>query len=242
MAQYDGLLGSMLITSWLAAILYGVAICQTCDYLASRPEKNMRFRKVLLLCCMVSCSFGMAAEFAGTYLPTVTFWGNTDAIQRWYWPSPVYLMCTCCTGIMVNSFLIRRLYRLTGSIWLALFLGCWVVTGLSGSIMVSVIIMKAKGDSPKTQAATSALIWTVGTAGTDISIAISLIWKLCTMQSPFKTNNSLITRLIIAAIQTGSTTSTVAVAIMVSYYIVKDGSNAPTAFFYLIGPLAFYDD
>ncbi|KAF8195223.1 hypothetical protein K438DRAFT_1934373, partial [Mycena galopus ATCC 62051] len=239
MAEYDELLGYVLISSWFAAILYGVAICKAWEYVAHPSRANLGFRKALLLCCMVSCSVGMVGQFAGAYIPTVTFWGNTDAIQRWYWPGPVYLLCTCCTGIMVNGFLIHRLYRLTRSMCLALFLGCWVVTGLAGSILISVIIMTAKGDSPKTHAATSALVWTVGTAGADISIAIALIWKLCTVpvQSPVKTTNSLISRLIIAAIQTGTATSTVAIAILVSYYIVKDGSNAPTAFFYLIDPL-----
>ncbi|KAF8195231.1 hypothetical protein K438DRAFT_1934377 [Mycena galopus ATCC 62051] len=239
MAEYDGPLGYVLISSWFAAILYGVAICKTWEYVANPSRANVGIRKALLLCCMVSCSVGMVGQFAGAYIPTVTFWANTDAIQRWYWPSPVYLMGTCCTGIMVNGCLIHRLHRLTRSIWLVLFLGCWVVTGLAGSILVSIILMKAKGDSPRTQAATSALVWTVGTAGADISIAIALVWKLCTVtvQSQVKTNNSLIYRLIIAAIQTGTTTSTVAIAMMVSYYIVKDGSNAPTAFFYLIDPL-----
>jgi hypothetical protein len=70
-------------------------------------------------------------------------------------------------------------------------------------------------------------------------------------------DNRLIYRLIIGAIQTGSTTSTVAVATMVAYYIRKGSSNGalysinhsiqtrihslggpvPTAFHYLIGPL-----
>ncbi|KAF8210024.1 hypothetical protein K438DRAFT_1753629 [Mycena galopus ATCC 62051] len=106
----------------------------------------------------------------------------------------------------------------------------------------------AKDNSPREKSATAALIWTVGMA--DILIAAALIWKLCTMQSPFKATNSsmgnsasrvisqsIIPRLIIGAIQTGATTSTLAVAMMVSSYIGKDSSNAPTAFHYLTGPL-----
>ncbi|KAJ7710067.1 hypothetical protein B0H14DRAFT_707609 [Mycena olivaceomarginata] len=41
----------------------------------------------------------------------------------------------------------------------------------------------------------------------------------------------------ILAVQTGSTTSTAAVATMVSYYILKNNSNVATAIYYLIGPL-----
>ncbi|KAF8172952.1 hypothetical protein K438DRAFT_1981145 [Mycena galopus ATCC 62051] len=204
MAEHDDLLGSILIGSWIASILYGVTICKTWDYVASRSRTNERFRKALLLCCMVSTSVAMVGQFANVYYPTVTFWGNTTALETWYWPLPVYVLCTCSTGIMVNVFLINRLYRLCKNIWMALFLVCCVITG---------------------------------PAQADIFIAAALIWKLCTMQSEFQATSSLITRLVFGAIQTGATTSTVALGMMVTYYICKDGSNAPTAFSYLIGPL-----
>ncbi|KAJ7805105.1 hypothetical protein B0H14DRAFT_3485389 [Mycena olivaceomarginata] len=234
MGQYNDLLGSIVIGSWLSAILYGVVVCKTWEYLRwNPPSEDARMRKALLLCCIVSSSIAMVAQLAN---PTVTFWGNTVAIQTQYWPVPVYVMGNSLTGAMVETFLIYRVYQLTKILWITLFLAVWVV-GLAGAVMVSESIAMASEIASRHEAATAALIWTVGTAVGDILIAVALIWKLITMRTSYKSTNSLIHRLIIGAIQTGSTTSTVAVATMVAYYIRKDNSNVPTAFHYLIGPL-----
>ncbi|KAF7373823.1 hypothetical protein MSAN_00594000 [Mycena sanguinolenta] len=235
MAQYEELLGPILISSWLTAILYGVTICKVWEYVVVYP-KTLWFRKGLLLSCAVTSSLALIAEFANVYYPTVTFWGNTAAIQTQYWPVPVYVVCNSLTGIMVDGFLIHRVYRLSQNIWVALFLIISVILALVGSIMVSVIITMANQISSRDKAAAAALVWTIGTAGSDIFITVALIWKLCTMRTAFFSTDSLIRRLAIGAIQTGSTTSTISIATMVSYYIGKDGSNAPTAFHYLIGP------
>ncbi|KAJ6465688.1 hypothetical protein C8R45DRAFT_490540 [Mycena sanguinolenta] len=236
MTQYDGLLGPILISSWLTAVLYGVTICKAWEYVTVYP-KTVRFRKGLLLACVVTSSLAIIAEFANVYYPTVTFWGNTAAIQRQYWPVPVYVICNSLTGVLVDGFLIHRVYRLSDNIWVALFLGIFVTLALAGSIMVSVIITVANQISSRDRAADAALVWTIGTAGSDIFITLALIWKLCTMRTAFISTDSLIRRLAIGAIQTGSTTSTISVATLVAYYIAKDGSNAPTAFHYLISPL-----
>ncbi|KAJ7036326.1 hypothetical protein C8F04DRAFT_1394339 [Mycena alexandri] len=234
--KFDDLNGSILISSWLTSLLYGLVISKSWDYLTAYPNDEC-LRKGLLLCCLVTSSLAMAAEFANVYYPTVTFWGNTVAVQKQYWPVPVYVISNSLTGFMVDAFLIHRVYGLTKNLWISLLLAFCVVLGLAGSIMVGVIITMANEISSRDKAAVAALIWTVATASADIFIAITLIWKLYTMKTSYKVTNRLIQRLAIGAMQTGSTTSTVAVATMVAYYIGKDNSNVPTAFHYLIGPL-----
>ncbi|KAF8182398.1 hypothetical protein K438DRAFT_1840176 [Mycena galopus ATCC 62051] len=182
----------------------------------------------------------MVGQFANVYYPAVTFWGNAIAIHKWYWPHPVYVFFNGCTGTMVDAFLIYRLHRVWKKMWFTLFLGCCVFLGFVCSIIVSIIGIIMLSDDHKSlreRTATGALLLTVGTAGADIFIAAARIWKLCTAKSPSHVTNSLIHRLIIGALQTGSTTSTVAVAMLISYYIDEDGGNVPTAFSYLIGPL-----
>ncbi|KAJ7729424.1 hypothetical protein B0H14DRAFT_2999958 [Mycena olivaceomarginata] len=234
MGQYDDLVGSMLIGSWLAAMLYGLTVCKTWEYVARYP-KDVRFRKGLLLCCIFSSSLSMVGAFANVYYPTVTFWGNTVGLEKQLWGFPVYVMFNSVTGAMVDAFLIRRLYRLSNMLWLAVFLAICVVVGLVGAIIISVTLAGADYSS-RNQAATGVVIFTVGTAGADILIAVALIWKLVTMKASFINTNSLIHRLVVGAIQTGSTTSTIAVVVMVSYYINKE-SNVPTAFNYMMSPL-----
>ncbi|KAJ7736458.1 hypothetical protein B0H16DRAFT_1730796 [Mycena metata] len=228
MGHYDNLVGSMLIGSWLAAMLYGLTLCKSWEYVARYP-KDVRFRKGLLLCCVFSSSLSMVGAFANVYYPTVTFWGNPVELEKQLWGFPVYVMFNSVTGAMVDAFLIRRLYRLSNMLWLAVFLAIFVVVGLVGAILISVSLAGADYSS-RNNAATGVVIFTAGTAGADILITIALIWKLVTMKT------ELIHRLVIGAIQTGSTTSTIVIVIVVSYYMNKE-SNVPTAFNYLMSPL-----
>ncbi|KAF8142489.1 hypothetical protein K438DRAFT_1877931, partial [Mycena galopus ATCC 62051] len=154
--------------------------------------------------------------------PTVTFWGDTVRMEKQLWGYPLYVIANSVTGAMVDAFLIRRLYRLSNMLWLAVFLAICVVVG------VHIVDQAAR----RNKAATGVVIFTVGTATADILIAVSLIWKLVTMKTYFR----LIHRLVVGAIQTGSTTSTVAVAVVVAYYLDKE-SNVPTVFNYLMSPL-----
>ncbi|KAJ7240056.1 hypothetical protein C8J57DRAFT_1245562 [Mycena rebaudengoi] len=158
MREYDDLVGSMLIGSWLAAMLYGLTVCKTWEYVA---RSNM--------------------------------------------------------------------------LWLAVFLAICVVVGLVGAIIISVTLAGADY-SARNKAATGVVVFTVGTAGADILIALALIWKLVTIKTSFINPSPLIHRLVVGAIRTGSTTSTIAVVVVMSYYINNE-SNVPTAFNYLMSPM-----
>jgi len=177
----------------------------------------------------------MVGAFANVYYPTVTFWGNPVGLEKQLWGFPVYVMFNSVTGAMVDAFLIRRLYRLSNMLWLAVFLAICVVAGFVGAIIISVTIAGADYSS-RNKAATGVVIFTAGTAGADILIAVGLIWKLVTMKTSSINTRSLIHRLVVGTIQTGSTTSTLAVVVLVSYYINKEG-NVPTAFNYMMSPL-----
>ncbi|KAF8182403.1 hypothetical protein K438DRAFT_1975536 [Mycena galopus ATCC 62051] len=239
MAQYDGTLGPLQLGSWFASILYGVAMCKTWEYVDSK--KNLQFRKGLLICCMVSCSLAMVGQLASVYYLTVTFWGNTVAIQKLYWPKPFHVMFNYFTGIIVDAFLIYRLHRMWKKMWITLFLGCCVFLGFVGTIMSTaidiILITGVNVMSWREIGNTGSLLFTVGMASADVFIAVAFIWKLLTLKSPFDPTNSLIHRLIVGAIQTGSTLSIVALAMLISGHATKKSSTVPAALSYLIGPM-----
>ncbi|KAF8124629.1 hypothetical protein K438DRAFT_2002612 [Mycena galopus ATCC 62051] len=242
MAQSDGRLGSMMIISWLASILYGVAMCKTGGYVASK--KNPQFRKGLLVCCMVSCTLAMVGQLAEVYYPTVTRWGNTTAIHKQVltrsvsWPHILHVIFNCCTGTVVDGFLIHRLHRLYKNMWITLLLGCGVGAWSLGAIISLINTISHDNKFPRGKTAMSSPISHSSLfLSTDIFITSAFIWKLHTLHSPSPATNSLIHRLIVGAIQTGSTTTTVAVAMLISKYADRNRGRAGTAFFPLIGPL-----
>ncbi|KAJ7306321.1 hypothetical protein DFH08DRAFT_902186 [Mycena albidolilacea] len=238
MVQYNDLLGSLLIGSWLSMMLYGVVVCKIWEYLEWYPASgDARVRNGLLFCCTVTSSIAMVTQLTNVYYLTVSLWGNAVAIQTQYWPVPVYIVANSLTGVMVHTFLIHRVYSLSRILWISVFLAFSVVLGFVGAIMLAVNIATAAALSSRDKGVTAATLWAAGSATADVLIAAVLIWKLTTMRTSFKRTNSLIQRLVVGAVQTGSTTSTAAVATMVSYYILKNNSNVATAIYYLIGPL-----
>ncbi|KAJ7306320.1 hypothetical protein DFH08DRAFT_1054547 [Mycena albidolilacea] len=301
MVQYNDLIGSLLIGSWLSMMLYGVVVCKIWEYLEWYPASgDARVRNGLLFCCTVTSSIAMVTQLMNVYYaspnqyttprdvtttdafdpqPTVTFWGEyslngfflqlsdspafgqgkTGAIQREYWPVPVYIVANSLTGAMVHAFLIYRVYsresyRSRSSSHSPLF---WGETRRPPLHRFGLLVQRLQVDYPLSLPGVGL------TFAPDILIAAALIWKLTTMKTSFKRTNSLIKRLVVGAVQTGSTTSTAAVATMVSYYILDESSNGAldfliqfiqrlqssdslyprtggtvsTAIYYLIGPL-----
>ncbi|KAF8189542.1 hypothetical protein K438DRAFT_1971660 [Mycena galopus ATCC 62051] len=198
--------------------------------------KDSITRKGIVVSSLLFCSAALISDYANVYLPTVTFWGNAEAVQQQYWPVPMYVMMNACAGVIVNSFLIHRFYSLSKNIVVCALLCAFVTLELAGSILVAITIHIFSAFSDRDKAKISALIWLVSAAIADISIAAALIWKLRTLKTGFKSTQSMINRLIIQTVQTGTTTSLVSIATFVSY-IINNESNVPTACCYLIGPL-----
>ncbi|KAJ7895018.1 hypothetical protein B0H13DRAFT_2525002 [Mycena leptocephala] len=238
MGEFDEAFGSILIASWLASMLYGLVLYETFEYLRSYPNDGL-LRRGIVFSCLTTSLLAMIAQFANVYLPTVTFWGDIVAVQKEYWPVPTYVICNSLTGVIVDSFLIHRFYTMSKNLWISLFLGACVATGLAGAIMVSVTIELFNDVNARDKAAVAALVWTVGTASADVLIAAALIWRLVIMRnkSTFKSTQSRIRRLTLGTIQTGSATSIMALMTLIMFYARGDASNIPTAFHYQVGSM-----
>ncbi|KAJ7356970.1 hypothetical protein DFH08DRAFT_469958 [Mycena albidolilacea] len=235
MGTYDDPFGSILIGSWLTSMLYGLVVHQAFQYFQMYPNDRLS-RKGLVLASIFFCTVGLVADFADVYLCTVTFWGNTDAVQYQYWPVPLFLTSNTFVGVLVNGFLIHRLYSLSRNLWISVVLFLIVLLGFAGSFMLAITLQQYRLYTARNKAQMAVLTWTISTAVADIGIAAVLIWQLRSMKSTFKDTQSLIKRLIIQAIRTGSTTSVISIITLISY-VVKNDSNVETACHFLIGPL-----
>ncbi|KAJ7901155.1 hypothetical protein B0H14DRAFT_2670858 [Mycena olivaceomarginata] len=235
MAAYDDVFGSMLIGAWLAAMLYGVVVTQAYKYFFLHPTDGM-YRKFLVLSTVLFCTVALVADYANVYLPTVTFWGDTEKVQKQYWLVPLFVTTSTFVGVLVNSFLIHRFYSMSKHLWISILLCLLLITSFAGSVMVAITLQEFKLYTSRDKAKTAALIWTIATAATDIGIARALVWQLLSIKSSFKGTQSFIRRVIIQTAQTGFTTSIVSIITLVTY-LIKNDSNVPTACNFLIAPL-----
>ncbi|KAF8132232.1 hypothetical protein K438DRAFT_1998535 [Mycena galopus ATCC 62051] len=235
MGVYDDQFGSILIGSWLASILFGLVLDQSFQYFTMHPKDTIA-RKGIVVSSLLFCIAAVVADYANTYLPTVTFWGDTERVQKQYWPVPMYVTMNTCAGVIVNSFLIHRVYALSKNIVICMLLCAFVILGVTGSILVAITVHIFSAFAARDKAEISALIWLISTATAGTYIHRCRPDLATTIYAESISSCRLINRLIIQTVQTGSTTSLISIATLVSYIIKKD-SNVPTALCYLIGPL-----
>ncbi|KAJ6487059.1 hypothetical protein C8R45DRAFT_1098295 [Mycena sanguinolenta] len=233
-AKFDDIFGCILISTWMSASLYGIVISQIFEYFRLYPEDS-KLRRSLVYTCLLLLTVDMVAQFANVYLPTVTFW------------VPLGVISTSIIGCIVDTFLINRFYGLSKNLWISLFLGACVALGLAGNIMLAVTIelfnsYSASKTLQRHEAAVATLIWTLmklSSLTPDVLIAAALIWRLITIKSKssFKNTKSLIQRLVIGTMQTGSATSIAALLVLIMFYSGNAASNMPGSFHNFLSPL-----
>ncbi|KAJ7275600.1 hypothetical protein C8J57DRAFT_224334 [Mycena rebaudengoi] len=86
------------------------------------------------------------------------------------------------------------------------------------------------------KAKSGGLVWATAMVICDVSIAGALIWKSRSMKSSFAHTNTFIHRVMVSAIQTGSTTSLASILLLITF-LHDPQSNIPTLFIYLFAPL-----
>ncbi|KAJ7305592.1 hypothetical protein DFH08DRAFT_976162 [Mycena albidolilacea] len=237
MAAYDDPFGSMLIGSWLSSILYGLVVTQAFQYFLLYPT-DVIYRKILVLSTVFFRTVALVADYANTHPASQRLrfgrTGNPEKVQIQYWPVPLFVTASTFVGVLVSSFLIHR-FSLSKNLWISILMSLLLITGFAGSFMVAITLREFSFYTSRDKAKTAALVWTISTAATDIGIAGALIWQLFSMKSccSLKDTESLIKRLIIQTVQTGSTTGAVSIITLVSDLLDND-SNACN---FLIAPL-----
>ncbi|KAF8194754.1 hypothetical protein K438DRAFT_1761053 [Mycena galopus ATCC 62051] len=135
-------------------------------------------------------------------------WEYVDSKKNLQFRKGLLICCmVSCSLAMIGQF--ASVYYFVGTI---------LVTTIDIIVMTDVKVM-----SWKEIANTGSLLFTAGMA--------------CAGESLLLGTRRLIHRLIVGAIQTGSTTSTVALAMLISGLATKQSSTVPAALSYLIGPM-----
>ncbi|KAJ7907226.1 hypothetical protein B0H13DRAFT_1879827 [Mycena leptocephala] len=219
----DGIFGALLLGTWAASILCGVVAAQTYTYFTTFPNDPWS-RKGLVIVAITFTVAALVGDYANTYLPTVTYWGNEEATQKVYWPLPLYSIMNTLLAFIVDCYLIHRLYTLFNGLKVA------------GYLMGFIPLVRGSTYADRDKSRIGAMINFISIAVCDLCTAAGLIWKLRSMRSNFAPTNTFITRVVVGAIQTGSTTSLCSILLLVTF-LNNPQSNVPTFFIFLFAPL-----
>ncbi|KAJ7618890.1 hypothetical protein DFH06DRAFT_1362458 [Mycena polygramma] len=237
----DQLLGMLLLGTWLSSILFGVVLVEATKYFASFPNDSW-MRKGLVILVLTLCVAAMVGEYGNAYLPTVTYWGDFKGLTTLFWSFPLASFTSALISTIVDCYLIYRFYTLSKNIWATLFLYALMLLAVGGYLVIFVLLPTASRTHEHTLtigiiinfSAQAAVELTKPTR--DVLIAAGLIWKLRSMKSNFKSTNTLLNRVMVGAVRTGSPTAICSILALVMYLHAPKG-DVSTFFFLQFAPL-----
>ncbi|KAF8622011.1 hypothetical protein AX15_007365 [Amanita polypyramis BW_CC] len=200
MGFLDTKLGAVFIGNVLAACLYGTACIQVYNYFIGNHKDSVRFR--LLLCVLwLSDTTQLVFVTYALYHYTVTNFNNPLALLSVNWSMLSCVFCTCISGIIVRGTFTRRVWLITkGNKILVTIIA---LASLSSFVTGFAFAISAFRVATFLNLRTiSYYLYTAFASGSmaDILIASSLCYSLSKRRTGFKRTDSLITTLILFAI------------------------------------------
>lgn len=190
-AFQDKLLGSLVVGSYVNAILYILEIIQVIyffnHYRRDRPRieagiiislvMDSLYHKSVCLCVLVLCNK----------------LGDESYVFDQYWPIPTYLLSTGVTTAVVQSFLIYRFWSLTRQWIISGILGLGMLTSAAGVAATAAAQIVYPRYTERYKGRAYVTLWLIASAVCDVCIAVSLAFQLRKMKPTFQEVNGLST-------------------------------------------------
>ncbi|KAL1756119.1 hypothetical protein FB107DRAFT_212104 [Schizophyllum commune] len=238
----DATLGVFLIGIALASVYYGITFLQACFYFRSFPEDRRRMKALFLSATRrftVTLSHVFICHAAYYYL--IKHQGNTYALMHTVWSLALPAGVNSMTGMMVQIFLARRVFILSGRNWvltvliwaLALAQGCmgWFLKCAISSHFTR--LLHPDGTEIKKYAELVPPTFAL-TAATDAVVTASLVYYLQIRKTGVQGTNGLVNRLICMTVKSGLISSSLALSACITQLRCPE-SFVPIALCFILG-------
>ncbi|KAG1724669.1 hypothetical protein EDB19DRAFT_295636 [Suillus lakei] len=201
--------GALFIGVTVAAVLFGLSNIQTFFYFQSHKDTGISFHKLAVILLWILDALHMSLIVHCIYYYLVTNFGNISALTEIVWSFKLQIVVDV---LIIHAIHLLYVYRI------------WIVgKGRSRAIPITLGIIKIMGsgvaiifilalyrchvfaDLLRTEWTTYMALGTI--AFMDVVIALSLCYLLATARTGFSSTDSLITKLMVYIINTGSLTS-----------------------------------
>ncbi|KAG7087069.1 hypothetical protein E1B28_013050 [Marasmius oreades] len=218
----DKSLGGLMAGTWVNSYFFMIELIMCYKYFV-RYRSDPTWLKMIVGMTLLIDTVSTIDHYVMIYMYAITHWGDQEFLKRQYWPLPAYLVTTGASAWIVQQFLIFRFWLLSKNKIITPFLMLTSLAAFAGAIVTAVVIIKHPTYAERAEANISVTVWLIASAGSDILIAAILIYTLQRMKTSFRKTQTLIKRLTILAIQTGSPGSVVATIGLIVY--LNDNEN-----------------
>jgi len=216
--KLDNTLGAAFIGNIVAAVLYGITCLQTFVYYKKGKGDQAWFKAIIYFLWFLD-TFHLALITHALYFYLITSYANplTLLFPTWSILSQVYV--TCVSDLIVRVIYARRVWMISRNVFIALLVVVTSTVALSAGIAFASLAFKGKTFASLTHI--SYLMYTaLGSAVVaDIIIASALCTSLARSRTGFKKTDSMVTVLMLYAINSSVLTTVCSAACFVTYTI-----------------------
>ncbi|KAJ6550961.1 hypothetical protein DFH09DRAFT_1366498 [Mycena vulgaris] len=214
--------GVLLIGTWANSFLYMAELIQARYYFRHFKHDDWKL-KTLVSVALLLDTVSTVGDYACVYLYTITHASDPGYLADQHWPIPLYLFTTAVIAVLVQSFLVVR--YCTRNILVTLLNSFLSIATFGGAFAAGVITAMFPAFKEREKVKIAATIWLVTEAVADLSIAAALLWELKKARPTLMDTRSVLDRLVILTIQTGTATATLAVVTLITF-LLKEETNS----------------
>ncbi|KAI5829466.1 hypothetical protein K523DRAFT_242104 [Schizophyllum commune Tattone D] len=235
----DATLGVFLIGIALASVYYGITFLQACFYFRSFPEDRRRMKALVQRCLSATLRFTVTLSHIfichAAYYYLIKHQGDTYALMHTVWSLALPAGVNSMTGMMVQIFLARRVFILSGRNWVLTVL-IWALALAQGCMGWSIAIsslLHPDGTEIKKYAELVPPTFAL-TAATDVVVTASLVFYLQIRKTGVQGTNGLVNRLICMTVKSGLISSSLALSACIIQLRCPE-SFVPIALCFILG-------
>ncbi|KAG9224285.1 hypothetical protein CCMSSC00406_0004784 [Pleurotus cornucopiae] len=236
----DDTFGAAFVGVIVAAVLHGVSCAQAWYYFTHQNDKWLVKTLVSFVMLFDTIHQVLISHTVYTYL--VSNYNNQEQLKYLVWSVLVEVLFNGFTAFLVQSFLARRVWQLSGrNIWLTGLVAFLVLSEFGCVLAFAALSLRfTTYEQLGTLKELSITVNALGAAG-DVVIAFALCVLLHRSRTGFQRSDSMINKLIIFAVNTGVLTSLCAIASLISasprLIAVAPDTFLYIAFFFCLGRL-----
>ncbi|KAH8818935.1 hypothetical protein DL96DRAFT_376096 [Flagelloscypha sp. PMI_526] len=220
MGAFDLSIGFLLGLSF-DLYLYGFVFNQYLTY------KTTKFNDRLLLRATVATLFVIDTSQVAVELYTVWYflvenYINPSVLTYVFWMLPLCGVTTAISALIVETFLINRLYRLTKRFWLYIVLIVAAAVASVFGAVAGILSGVIKDVNKLTLVIPLEIVWLATVAGVDIVITVSLSRALWRRKTGYPGSDTIINRCIRASVQSGLFSSVFALASLAGFVFLTN--------------------
>ncbi|KAJ4476820.1 hypothetical protein C8R41DRAFT_963980 [Lentinula lateritia] len=212
------LFGPIFIGTFLNGILYGILAVQTYFYYQN-SSRDARWIRFLVLFILIAETLSSILDFAVIWEPLMEDYGSPTIFQTTPTTFSADPLVTAAISTTVQLFQGWRIRRLTKSNFVFGSIALTAFVSLAAGLTTTILIALHTAWSQLQMFESGFLVWLIASAMCDVVIAASLTWFVLRNKTPFTSTNSILNRIMLLTLQTGTITAVAAIADVFTFTI-----------------------